>query len=288
MKQISIISAKGGAGKTFITAAFATMADRLILVDSDTESNDLRLMLEVQADDLQEVETNARVQIDEDECIRCGLCKALCHFDAVRNDFGVYKIEKEHCQSCDLCLKACPVSAIKPLESTSNKWGIAESKFGPLLYAQLALGEELNGKLISIIRDRAKEMAQEQNKDLILIDGPPAVGYAVVSSFIGADLAIVVVEPGPGAIHDLHKASQLTKRYNVPMACIVNKSNLNPQLTNEILNYCKENKIPVFGEIPFEMAVMQANMQSVMLSEIAGGSEVLKKVEEIWNKVKAY
>ena len=270
MKQISIISAKGGVGKTCITAAFASLIKDVVLVDADTESGDLRSILAAETIREEQIEANGAVQIDEDECIRCGLCKAMCHFDAVQNDFGVYSIQMQHCQACDLCLKACPVSAISHIEKPVNVWGTAESRLGPLVYARLAPGEDLNGKLIGIIREHARELAEKQGKEMVLVDGPPAMGFAVASAIAGADMAIVLIEPATRAVHDLHKAIQLSARYEVPVACLVNKSDLNEEMTREVVRYCRANSIPYLGAIPFDMAFMESQLQGKTLVELLG------------------
>ena len=273
MKQISIIAAKGGVGKTAISAAFASIVQDAIFVDCDTESSDLRSLLQAESVEVEDVETTQIVSIAEDECIRCGLCKALCHFDAVINPYGVYQIKGEHCQACDLCLKACPVSAIDHVQSAQNQWGLADSRFGIMVYAQLALGEDLNGSLINILREKAREIAEEKQKELILIDGPPAMGFAVASAIASADLAVVIIEPGPSAIHDLYKSIQLAKRYEVPTVCLINKSDLNPEMTQEIKNYCNKNGISLIGEIPFDVQFMEAQLASETIIEYAPNSE---------------
>jgi len=280
MKQISIISAKGGVGKTAVSAAFASLVKQSVLVDCDTETTDLKMLLGAASNKSQEVNTIQRSHIAEDECIRCGLCKALCHFDAVTNTLGVYQIKDEHCQACDLCLKACPVSAIEHVKSNRNKWGEADSRFGKMVYAQLALGEDLNGSLITILRERARELAEELHEDLILIDGPPAVGFAVASAIASADVAVIVIEPVPSAIHDLHKSQQLAERYEVAPVCLINKSDLNPQMTNDLKVYCKENGIPLIGEIPFDVQFMEAQLASKSIIEFApdaSSSKLLKQ-----------
>jgi MinD superfamily P-loop ATPase len=283
MKQIGIISAKGGVGKTCITAAFASIARNMILVDADTESADLRSLLAAEVINEAKIEANGPVQIDEEECIRCGLCKAICHFDAVQNNFGVYSVQVQHCQSCDLCLKACPVSAISHLEKPQNIWGTAHSRFGPLVYARLAPGEDLNGNLINIIREHARELAEQQQQHLILIDGPPAIGFAVASAISGADLALVLIEPTAGAVHDLHKAIQLTARYEVPIGCLINKCDLNPEMTEEVKQYCRINNIPLLGEIAFDPAFMEAQLAGKTVMEYEDATDELKAIlQEIW------
>jgi MinD superfamily P-loop ATPase len=273
LKQISIIAAKGGVGKTAISGAFASYLENTIFVDCDTESSDLRTLLHAKTKEESFVDTIERVRIAEDECIRCGLCKALCHFDAVINPYGVYQIVEEHCQACDLCLKACPVSAIEHVKKEKNLWGIAETRFGDLLYAQLALGEDLNGSLISILRERARELAQEKKSDFILIDGPPAMGFAVASAIALSDITVVVIESSPSAIHDLHKSIQLAKRYEVPAVCLINKSDLNPKMTDEIKAYCNKNGISLIGEIPFDVQFMEAQLASKSIIEYAPNSQ---------------
>ncbi len=247
MKQYSIISTRGGVGKTAITLALASAIKKVVLVDADTETMDLRMLTAAQTTKEEKTDAVAPVHINEDECIRCGLCKALCHFDAVFNEFGTYQVNPQHCQSCDLCLKACPVSAIEHMDAKQHHWGIAESRFGPLLYAQLAPGEDLNGSLISIIREKALEIAQNEDYDTILIDGPPAVGYAVASAITNSDLALLILDTSVSAVHDLHKAVQLCKRYEVEPACIINKSDINPAKAIKIKDYCRENEIRFLG-----------------------------------------
>ncbi|RUA30128.1 MAG: hypothetical protein DSY76_02740 [Bacteroidetes bacterium] len=280
MKQISIIAAKGGVGKTMLTAAFASLAKNLVLVDCDTESRDLSVFLNAEYKEEQKVDTIQRVAIAEDECIRCGLCKAMCHFDAVINPYGVYQIKEEHCQACDLCLNACPVSAIDHVKSEQNKWGVAATRFGDVYNAQLALGEDLNGKLISIIREKAQEQALAEAKDLVLIDGPPAVGFAIASTIAGVDVAVLVLEPTPSAISDLQKSKQLTERYEVPMVCLLNKSDLNPEMALQVKEYCGENEIPLIGEILFDSLFIESQMVGQTVVEFAPDSEttnLLKK-----------
>jgi len=285
VKQISIIAAKGGVGKTAISGAFATLLENAIFVDCDTESSDLRTLLHANTKEESLVDTIERVRITEDECIRCGLCKAMCHFDAVINPYGVYQIVEEHCQACDLCLKACPVSAIEHVKKEKNLWGIAETRYGDLFYAQLALGEDLNGSLINIIREQARELAQEKQSDYILIDGPPAMGFAVASAIALSDVAVVVIEPSPSAIHDLHKSIQLVKRYEVPVVCLINKSDLNSEMTKEIKNYCNKNGISLNGEIPFDVQFMEAQLASKTIVEYAPNSQTSVLIKQCLDSI---
>ncbi len=284
MKQISIISAKGGVGKTTIAAAFASLARNFILVDCDAESTDLRLLLKSETIETNKVHTIQRVRIEEDDCIRCGLCKALCHFDAVENNYGVYKIKEVHCQACDLCLKACPVSAIEHIKTEQNQWSESDTAYGKLVFAQLALGEDLNGNLIAILRDRAQELAEENKSDIILIDGPPAVGFAVAAAIAGANVAVVVIEPAPSAIHDLHKSQQLANRYEVPIVCLINKSDLNPEMTEKVKEYCIENTIPLIGEIPFSSNIMETQLQGNLI-DMQSGDNVVKEINLAWKRL---
>ena len=285
MKQISVIAAKGGVGKTMLTAAFASLAKNLVLVDCDTESRDLSVFLNAEYKEEQKVDTIQRVVIAEDECIRCGLCKAMCHFDAVINPYGVYQIKEEHCQACDLCLNACPVSAIDHVKSEQNKWGVAATRFGDVYNAQLALGEDLNGKLISIIREKAQEQALAEAKDLVLIDGPPAVGFAIASTIAGVDVAVLVLEPTPSAISDLKKSKQLTERYEVPMVCLLNKSDLNPEMALQVKEYCGENEIPLIGEIPFDSLFIESQMAGQTVVEFAPDSETANMLKKSFEAI---
>lgn len=285
MKQISFISAKGGVGKTTLTAAFSTFASHPVLVDCDTELNDLRFLLHAENEDINYVPTISRVFIEEDECIRCGLCKAICHFNAIENDQGVYQVKEPHCQSCNLCLKACPVNAIGHRKEAKNQWSEAQTPFGNVVYGQLAPGEDLNGKLITIIRDRGIELAQELEVDTMLIDGPPAVGYAVASAIAGANLAVVVLEPVPSAIHDLYKAQQLALRYQVPIVCVINKCDLNTSMSQELDAYCQKNGIPIIGQIPFHQSFRDTKISNASFFERVNSTEIQELLQPIWDQI---
>lgn len=285
MKQISFISAKGGVGKTTIAGAFAALADQPIIIDCDTELNDLSHLLKVEAEENNFIPTISRVFIEEDECIRCGLCKAVCHFNAIENNHGVYQVKEPHCQSCNLCLKACPVNAIGHRKEAQNYWSEAQSPLGTIVYGQLAPGEDLNGKLITILRERGVALAKEQQKEILLIDGPPAVGYAVASAIVDSHLAVIVVEPVPSAIHDLYKAQQLALRYQVPVVCVINKCDLNDSMTQEINDYCQKNTIPIMGQIPFHQSFREAHNPANSYVYWANSEEAQKMLKPIWNQI---
>ena len=285
MKQITIISGKGGTGKTSITSALASLISNAVFADCDVDASDLHLIMEPEIVKEEHFPGSKKVQIDPEECIRCGLCRSLCHFDAVDLTDHVYSVRELACEACDLCRKACPVDAIYIKPSTGSRWYVGETRFGEMVYAKLGIGEELSGKLVARVRDEAKALAKEKGRDLILIDGPPGIGCAVIASITGVDEVLVVTEPTMSGLHDLERVVALAKQFNAKPLVLLNKYDLNDEMSDKIERYCSENEIEMAGKLPYDPIFTEAMVNRKSVIEYAPDSKVSKVISSIVKKL---
>lgn len=285
MKQIALISGKGGTGKTSITSAFASLAARAVFADCDVNTPDLHIILKPIIKQSYDFESIKKVKIEQDECIRCGLCFNICRFDAVDRIRNKYYVREFSCAGCDLCRRACPVSAIEKINKKAGEYFISETKFGPMSHAQLAVGEDYSNKLVAYVRDNALEIAKEKDLDFLLIDGPPGIGIATISTITAIDLGILVATPTQSSVHDLKRSLKLLEQQKIAAAVIINKNDFNFEISKEIEEYCKENNIPVLGKIPYDRNFTYAMLQQKSIVEYSSESETTRIMKEIWDKV---
>jgi len=281
MKQITIISGKGGTGKTSITAAFASLAKNAVLADCDVDAADLHLILKPEIKKTMGFHGLNIADIDKDRCIDCKKCFDSCKFDAITNDI---KLIKESCEGCGVCAYVCPANAIKMVERDSGFSYVSETRFGPMAHAVLNTAEESSGKLVTVVRENAKKLAEEKDKDLIIIDGPPGIGCPVISALTGVDLVLVVTEPTLSAIHDLERVFGVAKHFGIPATVCVNKSTINPKNTKKIEEYCRDNSIPIVGRLPYDTIMTEAMIHEQSIVEFSD-SELSHEIKEMWNRV---
>ncbi|MGB3113344.1 MAG: ATP-binding protein, partial [Candidatus Omnitrophota bacterium] len=231
MKQIVVISGKGGTGKTVLTASLAALAKNKVMADCDVDAADLHLLLKPSIKERHEFKSGATAFIDKRLCTECGRCVAVCRFDAVSED---YAIDPVACEGCGFCYYACPVNAIKMQENATGEWYISDTRFGPLVHAKLGIGEENSGKLVTLVRQKAKEIAEKQRFDWVIIDGSPGIGCPVIASLSGVDFALVVTEPTLSGLHDADRVIKVARHFNIPVKVVINKYDLNVDMTNRI------------------------------------------------------
>lgn len=282
MKQIVIISGKGGTGKTVITGAFAALAKNKVMADCDVDAADLHLLLNPFIKEKHIFKSGITAVINEKKCILCGKCFEICRFDAISKDI---KIDPIACEGCAFCKNICPTEAIEMEENIAGEWFISETRFGPMVHAKLGIAEENSGKLVSLVRKQAKIIAEKNNLDWIIIDGAPGIGCPVIASLSGIDCALVVTEPTLSGLHDASRVIEVTKHFKVPAKLIVNKYDLNPEITEQIENYCINNKISLIGRIPFDKSVVEAMVEGKTIIEYKD-SKVKDEIKEIWEKLK--
>ena len=280
MKELIVISGKGGTGKTSLIAAFASLAENKVLCDADVDAADLHLIMNPHISIRTDFKSGHTANIDGNKCSECGLCLDLCRFSAISNDFKVNHID---CEGCGVCVYFCPERAIDFPENTCGQWFYAETRFGPMVHARLGIAEENSGKLVTLVRQESKRLADEKNLDLILTDGPPGVGCPVIASIGGASAVLIVAEPTLSGIHDMERVVQLANHFNVPAMVCVNKFDLNLDLTGDIEYFAKDEGMSCLGRIPFDPIFTEAMVKGQTIIEYNSESKAGHAVKEIWH-----
>jgi len=287
MKQILIISGKGGTGKTMLSGCFSVLAENKIIVDADVDAANLHLLLHPQIKEEYEFIGGKIAKIDKDKCVECGTCREVCRFEAISEDFIINPV---FCEGCTICSYFCDVEAIILEDRISGKYFISETKYGPLVHARLGIAQENSGKLVAKLREIAKEMAEKENRDYVIIDGPPGVGCPVMASMTGVDLVIAVTEPTLSGLHDLERVIDLSKHFKVPVKVVINKFDLNASMSSQIESTLKEKGVEVIGKIPFSEDILKSVKLEMPFIEYAKkykkSEEISEIIEDLWNKVK--
>ena len=281
MKEVVILSGKGGTGKTSIVASLASLAKSKIMVDCDVDAADLYLLLQPVSQQRQEFWSGQKAVIDQDKCNQCGLCQEVCRFDAIEDEFHIDAIA---CDGCGFCCRVCPVEAITMQENLSGHWFISETRYGHLVHARLGVAQENSGKLVALVRQKARLVAQEQGLDYIISDGPPGIGCPVISSISGVNLAVIVTEPTLSGIHDLERVTDVCHHFAVPVIVCINKYDLNEGNSRQIESYCRHRGIEVTSKIPFDNVVTEAVVQGVPVVEYSQ-NRVSREIERLWHTV---
>lgn len=282
MKQITVLSGKGGTGKTTITASFAALAKNAVVADCDVDAPDLHMLLHPRIVKKQEFKGSKLAAIDESKCVKCGSCREKCRSNAITENMQIDAIS---CEGCGVCLLVCPANAITLTERVSGQAYISQTKYGFMSHAFLNPGESNSGKLVTLVRQNARILAEKEHAHLIMIDGSPGIGCPVIASVTGVDASLIVTEPTMSGIHDLERVLHLLEHFNVqPFVCI-NMHDINNENTKRIVDFCGENRIEVVGKIPFNTIVTEAMVNEKPIVEYAPESEVTKKIIEMWKKI---
>ncbi len=281
MKQLTIISGKGGTGKTTITAAFATLSDSHVIADCDVDAADLHLILQPTIEKSEEFYGGKIAVIDSEKCQQCDACINVCRFDAIRD----YSVDPISCEGCGVCVHACPENAISMERHMNGHWFISRTRAGYMTHAKLGIAEENSGKLVTLVRQQAKLIAERENKEYVIVDGPPGIGCPVIAAISGVDLLLAVTEPTLSGIHDLERVVGVAKHFNVPVTVCINKYDINTQNTSKIEDYCLKNGLDVAGKIIYDPGVTRAMVNKESVIEYPCG-EVTKEIGHMWTRVK--
>ena len=282
MKELVIISGKGGTGKTSLTAAFAFLAKNMVLCDADVDAADLHLLMAPEILERYDFQGGNQAVINRDKCVECGLCRELCNWNAIDEGFNVSPID---CEGCGVCVYFCPEKAIDFPVKTCGEWYISDTRFGSMVHARLGIAEENSGRLVALVRQQAKKLAEEKGLDLILTDGPPGIGCPVIASLGGASSVLIVVEPTLSGKHDMIRVAELAAHFKIPAMICVNKFDLNEDETRAIEEAAVEKNMQILGRIPFDPVFTKAMVQGQTIFEYDARSGACEGVRKIWDKV---
>ncbi|MGB9864311.1 MAG: ATP-binding protein [Candidatus Saccharicenans sp.] len=285
MKQIVVISGKGGTGKTVVSGALAAVIKEKVMADCDVDAANLHLLLNPKILEEGIYTGSKKAGVNPELCTGCGICLDVCRFDAIeRPEEGTIRIDEISCEGCAVCSHVCPVGAISMKDNISGRWFVSSTVYGPFVHARLGVGEENSGKLVSEVRKKAKEIAEKNNLPYVIIDGPPGIGCPVIASLSGVDLALIVTEPTVSGIHDMERVIQVAKHFGIKVACVLNKFDLNIHKAAEAENWCLRNSIPVVARIPFSEDVVKAVARGEPLNE-AREPAISAEIKKMWQKI---
>ncbi len=282
MRELVILSGKGGTGKTSLTAEFAALSKNRVLCDADVDAADLHLLMSPDIKKTTDFLGGGIAIINHGKCNECGLCSELCKFEAIKDNFEVDEIL---CEGCGVCVDFCPENAIDFPIKTCGKWYISDTRFGSMVHARLGIAEENSGRLVALVRQEARKLAEEKEMNLIITDGPPGVGCPVIASIAGATALLIVSEPTVSGVHDMNRAIKLAAYFKVPVMVCVNKSDLNIKQAQAIEKLVKEHNITFLGNIPFDPVFTKAMVQGKTIFEYDKKSNTHQVVKNIWTNI---
>lgn len=280
MKELVVLSGKGGTGKTSIVGSFAALADSKIMADCDVDAADLHLILNPEVLEENEFWSGQVAEIDKSKCTQCGLCSELCRFDAITRE----KVDTFLCEGCAFCYQVCPADAITMRQNMSGKWYVSKTMYGMLVHAKLGIAQENSGKLVSVVRQKAREIAKERSFEYIITDGPPGIGCPVISSLSGSDEALIVTEPTISGLHDMDRILGLCDHFKIKAFVCVNKYDINEENTEKITQFCKDRKISVAGYIPYDDIITEAMIHGKPVVTYKQ-NDTSRAIEDLWSKL---
>ncbi len=284
MKEIVVISGKGGTGKTSLVASLAALSETPVLADCDVDAADLHLVLEPRIKHREDFSGGKSAEIIPDRCSNCGKCFELCRFEAIIKDESkqpAFSVDPIGCEGCGVCSHFCPEEAIDFKPSINGQWFISDTRYGPMVHARLGIAEENSGKLVSLVRGEARKIAEEKGLSYIIVDGPPGIGCPVIASVTGSDGVLIITEPTVSGEHDLDRVAELVRHFRIPAFLCINKYDLNQEMSDKIEEKARGDGIKPVGRIRYDRSVTRAQVQKVPVVEI-NGSTAAEDIKKVW------
>jgi MinD superfamily P-loop ATPase len=288
MKQLVILSGKGGTGKTTVAAALAHLASQetsVVLADADVDASNLELVLSPDKVHQEDFVGGQVAVVEPDACIACGVCEEVCRFEAIVPGAEAYRVEPISCEGCASCMFQCPEDAIRMEKRRAGVWFRSRTRFGPLFHAHLFAGQENSGQLVTLVKQQGRLLAADTGADLLIVDGPPGIGCPVISASAGADMALLVAEPTVSGVHDLERVLATTDHFGVPALVCVNKADINLARTEEVASFCGDRGIELVGRIPFDTVVTEAMVEGQPVTAFDDG-DVSRSLRELWVRIR--
>jgi MinD superfamily P-loop ATPase len=293
VKELVVISGKGGTGKTSVVASFAALAGQAVTADCDVDAADLHLVLEPTVLRQETFSGGSKAYIRPQDCTGCGRCREICRFEAIGQESDrsersarVFRVDPVSCEGCGLCQRVCPENAIDFGPAVSGEWYISQTRCGPMVHAKLGVAAENSGKLVSLVRRHARRIAQERQLGLVLVDGSPGIGCPVIASLTGASLVLIVTEPTLSGLHDLRRVAELTRHFGIPGLVCVNKWDLNGDMAGQIERWADEHGLPAAGRLRYDPQVTRAQIHGQSVVEYAADG-VAADIRQLWRSVSA-
>jgi len=288
MREIVVISGKGGTGKTSLSAAFAYLeGENALICDCDVDAANMHLLLDANFKNQRDFYSGEVALIDEELCTNCGKCAEVCRFDAIHIINGQHRVDPISCEGCHYCSKVCKKNAIEMKTQKAGDIYTSDIKSGSkMVHARLGFGAENSGKLVAKVKQDAKIMALQKDKAYVITDGSPGIGCPVISSLSGANLVVLVTEATVSGLHDLERVLKLVKTFNLKSVCIINKYDLNEDMTKNIEAFLKEEDIEVVGKLPYDETFTKALSKAQTIIEYDEDSELANNIKENWKKIK--
>jgi MinD superfamily P-loop ATPase len=303
MKQLVILSGKGGTGKTSVAAAFAHLAHdhrlQVVMADADVDAANLELVLRPQKLETHDFIGGSVAVVDPNRCQGCGICEQICRFEAILplssaptpnlgsgGDRGEgYSVDPIACDGCAACVYQCPENAIYMRPQMVGRWYRSESRYGPLFHAELRPTQENSGKLVTMVKQQARLLGLDAGAELVIVDGPPGIGCPVISAAAGADMALIVTEPTAAGIHDMERVLGLAGHFRLLTMVCINKADIYPEGSSQIRNYCDQHQIEVVGSIPFDEIVTRAIVQGEPVTAYLPVAPASQALVRIWQRI---
>jgi len=283
MKEIVMLSGKGGTGKTTLLSSFAFLDRRPVIVDCDVDAANLHLVMNPEVEERIEFWCGDKAWIDREKCVDCGICREICRFDAIRSTV----VDELSCEGCGLCARMCPAGAIIMRENLSGEWYRSRTRYGPLFHARLGPGQGNSGKLVALLRQEARTLAEQSGAEYVLCDGPPGTGCPVISSLSGVDLALLVTEPSLSGLHDLKRIIGVCRHFQVPILVCLNRFDLNREVAARIQQFCQEEDIELVAKIPFDSTVAYALGLGIPVVECSRG-RAAGEIRFLWDRIRTH
>ena len=281
IKEIVVLSGKGGTGKTSIVGALAALMPEKVLCDADVDAADLHLLLGPQVRERYDFYAGHQALIDPGRCSQCGECLNWCRFGAISVSFIINPLL---CVGCGVCFHLCPVQAVQFPDHLCGEWYISRTRFGSLVHARLGIAEENSGKLVTLVRREARRLAEEQDRPWLLTDGPPGIGCPVISSLGEASAVLLVAEPTVSGQHDLERVAALAQHFGLPVLVLVNKADLYWEAADKIAQFCASRGYPLLGNLPFDADFTRAQLEGKTIMEY-DNKKIHALLNEVWEKL---